>query len=304
MSYSTFTIVNIENDGEVQIIEYGNPECLIFKGSLPYDPEWQCIILSSSKNAGKEIRTCSFKAQKEDRIIFFSDGVTQSGTGSARYPLGWGLEDVRNYIVKILLADVSISAKKLSSKLVNLAFQHDNYRALDDISCAAIYLRNPRRLLICTGPPFEDYSDADMAAIVKDFNGKKIICGATTSDIIAHQWGTTITEGQHFDDPDLPPISYMQGIDLVTEGILTLSKVSNLLREYNPETFAGKGPAHQVVQMLLDSDEIHFVIGTRINPAHHDPKIPRELEVRRTVVRRIARTLEDKFLKEIYVKIM
>lgn len=304
LSYSTFTIVNIEYDGMVQIIEYGNPECLIFRENQIYEPEWQCIILTSPKNAGKEIRTCRFKSYREHRIVFFSDGVCQAGTGTVKFPTGWGLQGIQLYIRKLLENDSSLSAKKLAAKLVNLANQHDNYKAVDDISCAAIYLRTPRRLLLCSGPPYEEFSDADMAAIVKEFNGRKIICGATTSDIIANQLNLPVSEGQVFDDPDLPPVSYMKGVDLVTEGILTLSKVSNLLHEYSSATFTGRGPAHQIVQLLLDSDEIHFVIGTRINPAHHHPKIPRELEVRRTVVRRIARLLEEKFLKEVFVKIM
>lgn len=304
ISYSTFTIVNIEYDGTTQIIEYGNPECLIFRGNLIFEPEWQCIILTSRKNAGKEIRTCSFKSHREDRIIFFSDGVMQSGTGSSKYPIGWNLENITTYILKILTSEASISAKKLAAKLVNVAYQNDGYEARDDISCATIYMRHPRRLLLCSGPPYEEYSDADMAKIVAGFKGKRIISGATTSDIIAHQLGLKIIEGQQFDDPDLPPISFMEGIDLVTEGILTLSKVNNLLKEYTSVSLPGKGPADQIVKLLLESDEIHFLIGTRLNPAHHDPKIPRELEIRRTVAKRIARLLEEKFLKEVYMKIM
>lgn len=304
LSYSTFTIVNIEYDGLTQIIEYGNPECLIFRGQRIFEPEWQCIILTSHKNAGKEIRACTFKSHREDRIIFFSDGVYQSGTGSVKFPTGWGLENIQNYISRILATDSSISARKLAGKIVKMAYQNDNFNAEDDVSCAAIYLRRPRRLLLCSGPPYEEFSDSDMAKIVKDFKGRKIICGATTGDIISHQLGLKIIEGQQFDDPELPPVSYMESIDLLTEGILTLSKVHNLLKDYGTTMPSGKGPAHQVVQLLLDSDEIHFLIGTRLNPAHHDPKIPRELEIRRTVVKRIARLLEEKFLKEVYMKIM
>lgn len=304
MSYSTFTIVNIEYDGTTQIIEYGNPECMVFRGNKIIEPEWQCIILTSPKNTGKEIRTCTFKSQREDRILFFSDGVIQSGTGSVKLPTGWGTENSTNYIGKLLNNEPQISAKKLAAKVVNMSYQNDGYEAKDDISCTAIYFRQPRRLLLCSGPPYEEFSDADMAGIVRNFEGKKIICGATTSDIIAHQLGYKITEGQQFDDPDLPPISFMENIDLVTEGILTLSKVNNILKDYNHTTIIGKGPADQVVKLLLESDEIHFLIGTRINPAHHDPKIPRELEIRRTVAKRIARLLEEKFLKEVIVKIM
>jgi len=143
-----------------------------------------------------------------------------------------------------------------------------------------------------------------MAGIVCDFKGKKIICGATTSDIISNQLNIPITEGQKFDDPDLPPISYMNGIDLVTEGILTLSKVSQLLQQYHIQNKRGKGPADQVIKLLLESDEIHLLIGMRINQAHHVPGLPLELEVRPTIGRRIVRMLEDKFLKEVYIKFM
>ena len=94
----------------------------------------------------------------------------------------------------------------------------------------------------------------------------------------------------------------MPGIDLVTEGILTLSKVSDILKVYNNNYLLGKGPADQIVKLIKDSDEINFIIGTRINIAHQDPNLPVELEIRRTVVKRIAKTLEQKFLKEVSLK--
>ena len=153
----------------------------------------------------------------------------------------------------------------------------------------AIYLRDPRRLLLCSGPPVESDSDAEMTDILLNFKGRKVICGATTSEIISNHSGIAIIDGQEFDDPELPPISFMKGIDLVTEGILTLSKVALLLRNYQNSPQIGKGPADQVVKLLLESDEIHLLIGMRINQAHHVPGLPLELEVRPTVARRIAR---------------
>jgi serine phosphatase RsbU (regulator of sigma subunit) len=141
--YSTFTIIDIEFDGTTQIIEYGNPNTVIMRGSRVFEPEWQCVLLSG-QNAGKEILTCSFKSQKEDRIVFFSDGITQSGTGSSKLPNGWGLENTIKYIQQLIVNAANISARNLSAKLVNLAFQNDNFSNRDDISCATIYLRDPR----------------------------------------------------------------------------------------------------------------------------------------------------------------
>jgi hypothetical protein len=303
LSYATFTIVDIEFDGTTQIIEYGNPNCIILRGNRVFEPEWQCVLLSKA-NAGKEILTCRFKSMREDKIMFCSDGVTQSGTGSAKFPTGWGRENLINYIQYIIGSTTAPSARNLSAKIVNVAFQNDNFFTRDDVSCATIYLRNPRRLLICSGPPVEPINDNEMAQIVKDFEGRKIICGATTSDIIAHQLGLTIIEGQKFDDPELPPVSFMEGFDLITEGILTLSKVSELLKNHGIHSRRGKGPADQIVKLLLDSDEIHLLIGMRINQANHVPGLPLELEVRPTIARRIGRDLENKFLKEVHIKFM
>lgn len=303
MSYATFTIVDIEFDGTTQIIEYGNPPCIIFRDNKIYQPEWQCIILSGA-NAGKEITTCSFKSTKEDRIMFFSDGITQSGTGTVKLPSGWGRDRAIDYTQKLIINNSSISAKNISTKLVNIALQNDQFSARDDISFATVYLRSPRRLILCSGPPVESANDNEMAAIIDDFKGRKIICGATTSDIISLQLRIPVAEGQVFDDPELPPISFMEGIDLVTEGILTLSKVSEILQSYPAQFKRGKGPAEQIIKLLLESDEIHLLIGMRINQAHHVPGLPLELEVRPTVARRIARVLEEKFLKDVYLKFM
>lgn len=134
---------------------------------------------------------------------------------------------------------------------------------------------------------------------MKEFKGKKIVCGATTADIIARETGVTIEDSLDFIDPELPPISSMNGIDLVTEGILTITKVTRILKDFSPSTSLGNGPADRIVKLVKESDEIHIIIGTRINIAHQDPNLPVELEIRRTVVKRMARLLEEKFLKEV-----
>ena len=302
ISYSTFTIIDIEADGKTTILEYDNPETIIFRNNEIFNPEWQCIVLQGDKNAGKELRSCTFYAQKEDRIITFSDGITQSGMGSHKYPFGWGHDNLKQFTHRIINNNPDISANKLAGKVVNMAYQNDGYHAKDDTSCASVYFREPRKLLICTGPPYEEEKDKKLAQEVKKFKGKKILCGATTADIIARELGLEIEDSFEFHDPDLPPVSYMPGIDLVTEGILTLSKVHEILKVYNNNYILGKGPADQIVKLLKESDEIHFIIGTRINIAHQDPNLPVELEIRRTVVRRVAETLEEKFLKEVSMK--
>jgi hypothetical protein len=302
MSYSTFTIIDINQDGQTTLIEYDNPRTLILRGERVQDLWWTQVIMNTEKNKGKEIQICSFTPQKEDRIILCSDGVTQSGLGTEKYPFGWGREKLQEYLVEQVKLNKAISARRLASRVVSASYKNDHYEAKDDTSCAVVYFRKPRKLLICTGPPFEQDKDTELAKMVTEFEGKKILCGATTSDIIARELNKTITDSFEFTDPELPPTSSMDGIDLITEGILTLSKVSKILNEYHDNYAIGKGPADQIVRMLRESDEIDFLIGTRINIAHQDPNLPVELEIRRTVVRRIARVLEEKFLKQVSMK--
>jgi hypothetical protein len=299
MSYSTFTIVDIEHNGVTQILEYDNPECFIMRGLDKFEPGWQCVILQSDTNAGKELRYCTFTPQKEDRIVMWSDGIAQSGLGSGDLPFGWGLENSQDFVVKIIKSEPNISARKLATKVVNMAYVNDNYHPKDDTSCATIYFREPRKLLICTGPPFDKENDKKLAEKFQKFSGKKVISGATTGDIISRELKLTIEDSFEFTDPDLPPISFMEGADLVTEGILTLSKVVEILRNFNETSSLGNGPADLIVKLLLESDEIHFLVGTGINIAHQDPNLPVELEIRRTVAKRMQHVLHDKFLKEV-----
>lgn len=298
ISYSTYTIVDIESNGKIYILEYDNPKTIIIRKDKLFTPEWQSIILKK-ENCSIELRSCSFYPEKEDRIIFGSDGITQSGLGSDKYPFGWGLDNYKDYIFRLLKNKPNISADQLAGKVVNMAYKNDNYEAKDDISCVSLYFRKPRKLLICTGPPYLKDKDKELAEKVRNFDGKKIISGATTSDIIAREFDKEIEDSFEFNDNDLPPVSNMEGVDLITEGILTLSKVANILQEYDYNYVPGKGAADQIIKLIKESDEIQFIIGTRINIAHQDPNLPIELEIRRTVVKKIAKLLEKKLLKEI-----
>ncbi len=301
-SYSTFTIVDIEEVEKVSVLEYDNPEAFIIRNQKLLEPGWQKISLNSDENAGKILRNCSFIPEKEDRIVFCSDGVTQSGLGSKEFSQGWGRSELVSFVQAEIRKNPFISAEDLSERVVKKAFQNDNLTPKDDISCAVIYFREPRKMLICTGPPYDENKDSEYAEKARQFEGLKVLCGATTGDIVSREWGTQIVDSADFVDSDLPPVSQMEGVDLITEGILTLTKVSNILKDYGPQTVPGKGPADQIVKMLLQSDQIDFLVGTRINIAHQDPTLPVELEIRRTVVKRIAALLEEKFLKEVRIE--
>ncbi|HKN20025.1 MAG TPA: SpoIIE family protein phosphatase [Terracidiphilus sp.] len=301
ISYSTFTVVDMARSGTTRIIEHGNPSFLLIRpgGEACIDktevrPErWRDRVISYT----------SFEVKREDRIVFFSDGISQAGMGEFRTPLGWGLPGIETYIREQIERRPHISARDLSRALVARAEEVDGLTAKDDITCGVVYVRSPRQLLVMTGAPFNRLHDQDLARMAEKTPGRKVICGGTTANIISRQLDRPIEiDLRQARDSRVPPTARMQGFDLVTEGILTLGEVLRLLEEgFAPEELKPNA-AVRLTRMLLDSDVVRFAVGTRINEAHQDPNIPVDLDLRRNIVKRIGRILEDKHMKRVHVQ--
>jgi hypothetical protein len=227
--------------------------------------------------------------------------VSQSGIDSKKYTMGWGNDIIFEYITKIIENQPKISATKLARKIVNRALMNDHYELKDDTSCGVIYFRKPRRTMLITGPPFYKVKDKKFINHINDFEGPKIICGGTTAEIVARGLDRKIKTLQQ-SDPTIPPVSVLEGFDLVTEGILTIGKIEEILENYSSETRLKNTPADEIVKRLLENDIIYLLVGTRINWAHQDPDQPVEIEIRKTVIKRIVKLLEDKFFKKVFVE--
>jgi hypothetical protein len=276
------------------------------RGNRIYEPEWSHVKYEGAIKDKRvmDLKKCSFTPQIEDRIIFCSDGITQSGLGKG-IAMGWGRNNLMKFVQEVIETTPTISAADLSERVVKHASANDLYKPKDDLTCGVIYFRQARKTIICTGPPFTPEKDNEFATILKKFDGKKIISGATTTEIIARELGRTVTD-EVVTDTTLPPSSKMSGIDIVTEGVLTLSKVTYLLNTLNitSNTQFGKGPADQVCKLLLDSDEIYILVGTKINENHHDPNLPVEIEIRKNLIQRLTKVLSEKFMKVVIIKYM
>jgi hypothetical protein len=300
ISYSTFTIVDLDEDGKTRVIEHGNPPLILLRGQTPVPIERASLTLETWKD--RVIYYSEFDTQLGDRIVFFSDGVSQSGLGRVGLPLGWGQDRVTDFLQRQISTENEISSRELSRKLVAEALTNDGRAAKDDITCGAIYYRRPRRLLVITGPPFSKERDGELAEMVQTFDGRKAICGGTTAGIVSRLLGRPVTMDLKNLDPEIPPAAVMEGIDLVTEGTVTLAKVSEILERGNPGEPARKNPATDLVSLMLQSDIVEFVVGTRINEAHQDPNIPVELDLRRNIIRKVASLLETRHLKEARIR--
>ena len=306
-SYATFTIVDISIDCDnVAILEYDNPQTLIMRGNRIYEPEWTHVQYEGDNKDKRvmDLKKCSFVPQIEDRIIFCSDGITQSGLGKG-ITMGWGRNNLIKFVQEIIDANQTISATSLAEKIVKHAVANDLYAPKDDITCSVVYFRRARKAILCTGPPFNPEKDKEFTNILKNFSGKKIISGATTTEIIARELKRTVTD-EEVVDTTLPASSKIEGIDIVTEGVLTLSKVTYLLTNININSNIqfGKGPADKICELLLNTDEIYILVGTKINENHHDPSLPVEIEIRKNLIHRLTRVLSEKFMKVVKVKYM
>jgi serine/threonine protein phosphatase PrpC len=301
IAYSTFTIVDIDIFGKTRIIEFDNPGCLLWRDGKFQDFEKTELEVSSYNNRQNKLYYSSFETMPGDRLLFFSDGVTQCGMGTRDYPLGWGDGGIIRHAAKILENDDGISARNLSRKIIHRAVQIDQFKPKDDITCAVVSVRIPRKLLVVTGPPYDKNRDKDLVYDAMEYEGKKVICGGTTAGIFAKKLNLELDVDLDSDHPEVPPASHMDGFELVTEGTITLSHVMRELKKKDENIF-GNHAAGRLCQLFMESDVIEFLVGTRINEAHQDPNLPVELEIRRNLVKSLCYILENDYLKKTSIK--
>lgn len=176
------------------------------------------------------------------------------------------------------------------------------YTEGDDIICPVTGEDKPRKLIVASGPPSDRLQDPVLADMVDRYEGSRLVCGGTTARIISRELGRGIDVVLKRDPAGLPPVSRMEGMDMVTEGVLTLGKVRDVLANSQGTGIPQKGTDGEVARMLLGHDIIEFVVGTKVNPVHRDPGLPVELELRRDLIRELAAMLENKFKKTVKVK--
>lgn len=298
ISYSTFSLADAWVDGCVHVLDHGNPPFILVRAG-------ECLSLTGQHIQAerwnqRELGYWQFQAEPGDRLLLVSDGITQAGMGTDAYPLGWGQEEMCEFIAALVQDEPEISTRQLSRRLVAKAMQLDGEQAGDDMTCAVLHLRSPRRLLMVSGPPYAIELDSEIAQRLDRFAGRTVICGGTTSNIIARELNREVTTDLQDYDPEVPLPSRMQGVDLVTEGMFTLSKVVEYLEKGLPED--ATNAAAQLVELLLESDQIEMVVGTSVNEAHQDPRLPVELDIRRNVIKRIASILQKNHVKQVHLE--
>lgn len=303
IGYATFSLFDFRLGGKARITEMGNPGYIHLRGTQEVMPLNDEMVVSSHW-PDREVRECEADFRPGDRIIMCSDGVTQAALGQRRdMKFGWRRSGVLEFARRRIEAEREISAKDLSAAIAREALNLVPGGCKDDISCVVVYLRHPRVMRILTGPPYYREHDADYAR--KGLLGEEhvVVCGGTTANIIERELGAkvSLTLADMRAAGGLPPVGHIAGVGIATEGILTLSRVLSALEEGRSPLFE-PAAVRAILERMMSHDRIEFIIGTKVNESHQDPGIPQDLELRRTVVRRIAQTLEQKYRKNVIIQ--
>lgn len=291
IAYSTFTILNVDKAGNAYMVQFDNPNMIVLRNgkSLEYEMNTRTI-------EGKKIHESYLKAQKGDIFIMMSDGTIHAGIGTV-LNFGWQWENIRDYIVEHY--EFSMSAKTVAATIAQACQDLYMDKPGDDTTVAVMRIRELQQVNIMVGPPVKQEDDEP---IVKEFMGnpgKKIVCGGTTSSIVSRYLGVPVTTELNYVDTGVPPIGHMQGIDLVTEGVVTLGRVLDICKkavsDSNTDTmlYDKRDGATLIAKMLFEeATHVKFYVGRAINPAHQNPDLPIDLSIKLRLVEEIQEKLE------------
>ena len=292
VAYSTFTIIHIINNETAEIIQYDNPHVIILRDNANYDyPKTEMNI------GGKKIYKTSIRLQENDIFIAMSDGCPHAGIGLS-YNFGWKREDIISYME--VMAPYGLTAKNLSTMLVDECDKLYGYEPGDDATACVVRIRKREPMNLLFGPPSNRDDNDRMMSLFFSKEGKHIICGGTTSSIAAKYLKKPLQATLNFEDSDVPPIAKIEGVDLVTEGVITVNKVLEYARDYLKDNvmyehwhFKRDG-ASLICQLLFEeATDINFYVGRAINPAHQNPELPINFSIKMNLVEELSKCLKE-----------
>lgn len=297
VAYATFSILQVFHNGDAYLVEFDNPSCIFIRnGQLVPIPQ------NIREVEGKKINEYRFRVQKGDALILMSDGTIHAGVGQL-LNFGWVWEDIAAYAVKQYR--LTISAMRLAASICQACDELYEYRPGDDTTVACMRIINAKPVHLMTGPAQDVSKDNEMVASFMggDETTKRIVCGGTSATIVSRVLKRPLDVSMDYVDPDIPPIAYMEGIELVTEGVLTLNRVIQLLKRYvKNETVSEEffleldkpNGASMVAKMLIeDCTELHLFVGKAINSAYQNPGLPFDLGIRQNLVEQLKHTVEE-----------
>ena len=292
VAYSTFTIIHLIDNTTAELIQYDNPHVILIRDCENYEyPKSELNI------DGKTIYKSVIKLQENDIFIAMSDGCPHAGIGLA-YNFGWKREDIADFMKTF--AHVGYTAKTLSTMLVDECNKQYGYHPGDDATACVVRIRKREPLNILFGPP-RNRDDCDrMMSLFFSKEGKHIVCGGTTSSIAAKYLHKPLKTSLKFEQSDVPPTAEIEGVDLVTEGVITINKVIEYAKDaldknelYEYWSFHRDG-ASMICRLLFEeATDINFFVGRAVNPAHQNPDLPINFNIKMNLVKELSECLRQ-----------
>lgn len=303
VAYATFSILQIFHSGEAYLVEYDNPDCVFIRDKKIVRYSFEERIIE-----GKKIHEYRFKVQQNDCFVLMSDGVIYAGAGAILNLQGWTWESMAQYTLKCTKSTLSASrlAALLSQACDDLYIQKPG----DDTTVAVARVIERRVVNIFTGPPRNKEDDPRLIHEFMHTEGKKIVAGGTSANIVARILGRDITTKVGCHNPDVPPTASIEGLDLVTEGVLTMGRALKLLERYVRDEFDvdffneldGDNGASKLAKILIEGcTSLNLFVGTAVNEAHQDLALSFDLSVRGNLVKQLE-AVAEKMGKQVTVR--
>ena len=288
VAYATFTVVHIDKTGRGVMFEFDNPPAIYYHEGKSADFERTELTV-----LGKKVYKSDLALQEGDVIVFMSDGVIHAGIGML-LNFGWQRPEVKEFLVRTVTP--RMTAKAVACLLAGACNDLYMDKPGDDTTVAAIKLRKSLQVSIMVGAPVNKDMDDYCVEKLMSYEGKKAVCGGTTSQIVARHLGTKVDTVLDFVDKDIPPIGHIDGIDLTTEGVITLRRLLELAEKYNstsdlsPKYYDKKDGASLLANLLFEqATKVNFLVGQSANIAHKG--LPIDITMKLKLVEKLAENL-------------
>ena len=291
VAYSTFTIIHLLDNETAELIQYDNPQVILIRNEQNFEyPRTEMSI------DGKKIYKSVIKLQENDIFIAMSDGCPHAGIGMS-YNFGWKREDIAAFMETMSVA--GYTAKTLSTILIDEVNRLYGGKPGDDATACIVRIRKRVPMNMLFGPPSNRDDCNRMMSLFFSKEGKHIVCGGTTSSIAAKYLGKPLVPTLSFERSDVPPIAEIEGVDLVTEGVITVNKVVEYARDYlesnalYEEWSMHRDGASLIARLLFEeATDINFYVGRAVNPAHQNPDLPINFNIKMNLVEELSACLK------------
>ena len=292
VAYSTFTILRILNNETAHIIQFDNPATIVLRKGEVFDyPRTTRVI------AGKTIWESTFPIEVDDQFIAMSDGAEWAGVGMTMN-FGWTRDSIADYVMANYLPENS--AKFTASLIIDECDRLYGGRPGDDTTIAVARVRNRHTVNLMVGPPENPEDDQRVMEEFFSKGGTRIVCGGTTGNVVSRYLNKPIVASLDYHDPDVPPICTIEGVDLATEGVLTLAKVLRYAEDFieqaklAPMWATQKDGASLIARELFENaTDVNFFVGRAINPAHQNPNLPIHFGIKQQLITRLSECLKQ-----------